>query len=177
MVSAVQWNRVGADFHLRAISTMSPASRTPYPNRWLNSRPAPLIVQLWSPLWSFKWFLFEVKTARCWISLQVSFGLNEKDHGSVNDTHRHVSTRYWMSSTLISFLHAVKYLGFYEGVNFRWSLVLTQRGAKPCFLFFHRADKKFAKGAWPNAPPLNTPLLASVITIAKGLMSRHKCMN
>ena len=57
------------------------------------------------------------------------------------------------------FTCAVAYLGFHKGgPNFRWPLVLTWRGAKPCFPIFSYGEIYLTKGGpWPNAS-LNTPL-------------------
>jgi hypothetical protein len=54
---------------------MAPASSTPNPNKWLNSRPTPFIVQWKRPLASNNELRFDVRTVKCWISLQVNCGL------------------------------------------------------------------------------------------------------
>jgi hypothetical protein len=58
-----------------ARATMAPASKTPNPNRWLNSRPTPFIVQWKRPLASNREFRLEVSTVKCCMSLHVSCGL------------------------------------------------------------------------------------------------------
>ena len=75
---ASQWYRAGTVFHCFARATIAPASKTPNPNRWLNSRPTPFMVQWNRPLESNKEFLFEVKTVRCCMSRQVSFRLKRE---------------------------------------------------------------------------------------------------
>ena len=41
-----------------------------------------------------------------------------------------------------------------RGANFRWPLVLTQRGAKQCFpIFSYGGNFCLQKEAWPNGPP------------------------
>merc|ERR1719411_2135362 len=70
-VPASQWNLAGTDFHCLASATIAPASKTPKPNRWLNSSPTPFIVQKNLFLASNREFLLEVSTVRCCMSLQV----------------------------------------------------------------------------------------------------------
>ena len=71
--------------------------------------------------------------------------------------------------------HSMAYLGFQKGgPNFRWPLVLTQRGAKLSFPNFSYGEKKifFAKeGPWPNGP-LNTPLRTLYFVFKNKLNSR-----
>ena len=74
---ASQWYLAGTDFHCLARATMAPASSTPKPNKWLNSRPTPFIFQWNRPLESNREFLLEVSTVRCCISRQVSLGLKK----------------------------------------------------------------------------------------------------
>jgi len=81
---ASQWYLAGTDFHCLAKATMAPASRTPKPNRWLNSRPTPFMVQWNRPFESYNEFRFEVKTVRCCMSRQVSWRL--KLYGDVFST-------------------------------------------------------------------------------------------
>ena len=57
------------------------------------------------------------------------------------------------------------YLGFHKGgPNFRWPLVLTQRGAKPGFVFFSYGEKTifFAKGGMAQYLPKNATVIISV---------------
>ena len=54
---------------------MNEPSRTPKPNRWLNSNPAPLICQRCCFEGSNNWFRLAVRTVRCWTSRQVNCGL------------------------------------------------------------------------------------------------------
>merc|ERR1712088_642902 len=68
---ASQWNLAGTVFHCLARATIAPASRTPKPKRWLNSRPTPFIVQKNLFLASKREFLLEVRTVRCCMSRQV----------------------------------------------------------------------------------------------------------
>ena len=58
----------------------------------------------------------------------------------------------------------VSYLGFQKkrGPNFRWPLVLPQRGAKLSFLNFSYGENKFfyqKKQGYGSMAPLNTPLI------------------
>ena len=69
---ASQWYLAGTVFHCLAKATMAPASRTPKPNKWLNSKPTPFIFQWNLPLESNREFLFDVKTVKCCMSRQVS---------------------------------------------------------------------------------------------------------
>lgn len=78
MIPASQWYLAGTVFHCFASATIAPASSTPKPNKWLNSRPTPFIVQWNLPFASNNELRFDVSTVRCWMSLQVSFVLEEK---------------------------------------------------------------------------------------------------
>ena len=75
------------------------------------------------------------------------------------------SVGWWMSSTRLKQWRA--YLGFHKGGrNFRWPVVLTQRGgqkqAKISYFFLWWKKFVVAKGGpWPNGP-LNTPLSSSL---------------
>lgn len=75
---ASQWYLGGTVFHFLARATIAPASKTPYPKRWLNSSPTPFMVQWNLSFASNREFLFEVRTVKCWMSLQVSCGLETK---------------------------------------------------------------------------------------------------
>lgn len=70
MEPASQWYRAGTVFHCFANATMAPASNTPNPNKWLNSNPTPFIVQWNRPFASNNEFRLDVRTVRCWMSLQ-----------------------------------------------------------------------------------------------------------
>ena len=83
MGSGVQCQRSGTVTQFFAMSTISPASNTPYPNRWLNSMPAPLMRHLCLWLGSPRWLRLEVSTVKCWTSLHVNCGLCS-DHGTFN---------------------------------------------------------------------------------------------
>lgn len=72
---ASQWYRGGTVRHFLARETIAPASSTPNPNRWLNSKPTPFIVQWKRFLASNKELRFDVSTVRCWISRHVREGL------------------------------------------------------------------------------------------------------
>lgn len=76
-----QWKRAGTDRHALANETIEPASRTPKPKRWLNSKPTPFIVHSNRRLASKREFRFDVNTVKCWISLHVNDGLvkNERN--------------------------------------------------------------------------------------------------
>jgi hypothetical protein len=67
-----------------ASATIAPASSTPNPNRWLNSRPTPFIVQWNRPFASNREFRFEVRTVKCWMSLQLNCGLQHNKNNVVN---------------------------------------------------------------------------------------------
>ena len=57
---ASQWYLAGTVFHCLARATMAPASKTPNPKRWLNSKPTPFMFQWNLPLESNNEFLLEV---------------------------------------------------------------------------------------------------------------------
>lgn len=73
-----QWKRAGTDRHALAKETIEPASRTPKPKRWLNSKPTPFIVQSNRRLASKRELRFDVSTVKCWMSLHVKDGLVKK---------------------------------------------------------------------------------------------------
>lgn len=75
MTPASQWYLGGTVRHCFDRVTIAPASNTPKPKRWLNSRPTPFIVQWKRFLASKRELRFDVSTVKCWISLQVSIGL------------------------------------------------------------------------------------------------------
>lgn len=62
----------GTFFHLRPIVTIPWASMRPNPNRVLNLNPAAFINQ---PRLSFNGLGWDVQTTKCWMSLQLKFGL------------------------------------------------------------------------------------------------------
>lgn len=73
-----QWKRAGTDRQVLDKVTIEPASRTPKPNKWLNSRPTPFMVHWNLRLASNSELRFEVNTVKCWMSLQVNNGLLRK---------------------------------------------------------------------------------------------------
>jgi hypothetical protein len=75
MDPASQWYLAGTLFHCLESATMAPASKTPKPNRWLNSSPTPFMVQWKRLLASYSELRFEVSTVRCWMSRHVNIGL------------------------------------------------------------------------------------------------------
>ena len=70
-----QWKRAGTDRHALAMETIEPASKTPKPKRWLNSKPTPFIVHWNRRLASNRELRFDVNTVKCWMSLHVKVGL------------------------------------------------------------------------------------------------------
>lgn len=75
MDPASQWYLAGTLFHCLESATMAPASKTPKPNRWLNSSPTPFMVQWKRLLASYSELRLEVSTVRCWMSRHVNIGL------------------------------------------------------------------------------------------------------
>lgn len=73
-----QWYLGGTVFHRFAKATIAPASSTPKPKRWLNSKPTPFIVQWNRFLASNREFLFEVRTVKCCMSLHVNLLLEKE---------------------------------------------------------------------------------------------------
>ena len=65
-------------------------------------------------------------------------------------------------SSILCLCCTVAYLGFHkEGPNFRWPLVLTQRGPKHVFLYFPMTKKNLLPNLLTMAkrPPKNMPLM------------------
>lgn len=79
MLPASQWYLAGTVFQVLARAVMAPASRTPKPKRWLNSKPTPFIFQWNRPFESYRELRLEVRTLRCWMSRHVNVGLLSKE--------------------------------------------------------------------------------------------------
>lgn len=93
-----QWNLSGTVFQSLAIVTIAPASRTPYPNKWLNSRPTPFLRHWWTSSWS--WFLLEVSTVRCCMSLHVRSGLQDSNTLGDSVSRKVISEHIFLNRTL-----------------------------------------------------------------------------
>lgn len=89
-----QWYLAGTVFHCLARATIAPASKTPNPNRWLNSSPTPFMVQWKRPLASNKELRFDVRTVKCWMSLHVSWGLETHTAQSVTPAENSMGNLY-----------------------------------------------------------------------------------
>lgn len=89
-----QWKRAGTDRHALDNVTIEPASRTPKPKRWLNSKPTPFMVHSNRRLASKRELRLDVNTVKCWMSLHVNDGLARK-RNDMNAPSRRWKVSFW----------------------------------------------------------------------------------
>ena len=96
-------------------------------------------------------------------STVLELGLWKLDYGK----KPHLSWNYNYGTTYICSIISISgvvRISTGGGANFRWPLVLTQRGrANWVFqIFLWWKQICLPRGPWPNAPPLNTPLISTI---------------